>query len=87
MIDTQAAGANIRLLREERGLTVRDVAEVPGLADLREVYKRQRGESLPSAEKLLALSVLPDSQTEKILAVRLGDELLLKNLTEYFLAV
>ena len=49
VIDLAATGNNIRRLRIERGLTVRDIQSYFGFEEPRAVYKWQNGESLPSA--------------------------------------
>lgn len=58
VIDMAATGANIRQLRRERGLTVRDLQRFFGFEEPQAIYKWQRGESLPTVDNLYALSVL-----------------------------
>lgn len=48
VIDLAATGNNIRRLRIERGLTVRDIQSYFGFEEPRAVYKWQNGESLPT---------------------------------------
>ena len=47
VIDLVATGNNIRRLRMERGLTVRELQSYFGFDKPRAIYKWQKGESLP----------------------------------------
>ena len=58
VIDPVATGANITRLRQERGLTVRDLQRFFGFEEPQAIYKWQRGQSLPSIDNLYALSEL-----------------------------
>ena len=58
VIDLAATGRNIQRLREERGLTVRDLQAYFGFEEPQAIYKWQRGQSLPSVDNLYALSAL-----------------------------
>ena len=60
VIDLVATGNNIRRLRLERGLTVRDLQSYFGFEEPRAIYKWQKGESLPTVENLYALGNLYD---------------------------
>lgn len=57
VIDLIATGANIRRLRMERGLTVRDLQAYFGFEEPQAIYKWQAGKSLPTVDNLYALSV------------------------------
>ena len=67
VIDPVATGANIIRLREERGLTVRDLQEFFGFEEPQAIYKWQRGKSLPSVDNLYALGALLDVSMDEIL--------------------
>ena len=67
VIDPVATGANIIRLREERGLTVRDLQEFFGFEEPQAIYKWQRGKSLPSVDNLYALGALLDVSLDEIL--------------------
>lgn len=58
VIDLPATGRNIQGIRERHGLAVQELAEFLGLASVQSVYKWQSGQSLPSVDHLLAMSVL-----------------------------
>ncbi len=70
VIDMIATGANIRRLRLERSLTVRDLQGYFGFEEPRAIYKWQKGQSLPSLDNLFALSVLFQVPMEQILVAK-----------------
>ena len=67
VIDMAATGQNIRRLRVERGLSVRDIQAYYGFEEPQAIYKWQRGESLPSVDNLYALGNLFDVPMDQIL--------------------
>ena len=67
VIDLVATGNNIRRLRLERGLTVRDLQRYFGFEEPQAIYKWQRGESLPSVDNLYALGNLLETPMDQIL--------------------
>lgn len=70
VIDLVATGNNIRRLRVERGLTVRDLQSYFGFEEPRAVYKWQKGESLPTVDNLFALGFLLGVPMDEILIRR-----------------
>ena len=70
VIDMEATGRNIRRLREEKGVSVRDLSGFLGLSDVQAVYKWQRGETLPSTDNLVALSKFLGVPIDRILILR-----------------
>lgn len=69
IIDLPKTGENLRKLREERGITVRDIQQYLGLADSRTIYQWQKGGCLPSVDHLCALSSLFDVSMNEILVL------------------
>lgn len=67
VIDLAATGENIRRLRLERGMSVRDLQGYFGFEEPRAIYKWQKGESLPTVDNLYALGSLFEVPMEKIL--------------------
>lgn len=67
VIDLVATGDNIRRLRLERGLTVRDLQSYFGFEEPRAIYKWQKGESLPTVDNLYALGALFEVPMDQIL--------------------
>ena len=69
-IDMKATGENISRLRKAKGLTVKDVQNYMGFEQPQAVYKWERGETIPSLERLMALSRIFDVRMEDILIWR-----------------
>ena len=67
VIDPVATGENILRLRQERGLSVRDLQAYFGFEEPQAIYKWQRGKSLPTVDNLYALGALLDVPMEEIL--------------------
>ena len=67
VIDMIATGENIKHLRIERGLTVRDLQQYFGFEEPQAIYKWQRGLSLPSVDNLYALGALLGLSMDEIL--------------------
>ena len=67
VIDPVATGTNIRRLRMERGLTVRELQSYFGFQEPRAIYKWQKGESLPTVDNLYALGALFEVPMDQIL--------------------
>lgn len=67
VIDPVATGANIVRLRQERGLSVRDLQAFFGFEEPQAIYKWQRGQSLPSVDNLYALGSLLEVPMDEIL--------------------
>lgn len=58
IIDSVATGARINAYRIERGYSVADLREYFGLSTTNAIYKWLKGDSLPTLDNFLALSVL-----------------------------
>ena len=67
VIDMAATGENIKRLRIERGLTVRDLQQYFGFEEPQAIYKWQRGQSLPTVDNLYALGMLFGLSMDEIL--------------------
>ena len=65
--DVKIVDVNIRRLRMERGLTVRELQNYFGFEEPRAIYKWQKGESLPTVDNLYALGVLFEVPIDQIL--------------------
>ena len=70
VIDPAATGNNIRRLRIERGLSVRDLQSYFGFEEPRAIYKWQKGETLPTVDNLYALGALLGVPIDAILIPR-----------------
>lgn len=58
IIDKKKTGINLRLMMDERGLTVKDVQQYLKLGSVQSVYHWLNGISLPTVDNLYALSYL-----------------------------
>ena len=67
VIDLASTGRNIQRLREERGLTVRDLQAYFGFEEPQAIYKWQKGKSLPTVDNLYALATLLQVTVDDIL--------------------
>jgi len=68
-IDMVKTGQNIQALRQQSGLTVKDLQAAFGFATPQAIYKWQHGTAMPSIDNLVALAVLFGVSIEDILAV------------------
>ena len=59
-IDMEATGRNITRLRQQAGLTVRDLQEIFGFTTPQAIYKWQHGTAMPAIDNLVVLNVSID---------------------------
>ncbi|MBR3108368.1 MAG: helix-turn-helix transcriptional regulator [Clostridia bacterium] len=71
VINLRQTGLNILLLREERGMSVRDLQGMLGFATPQAIYKWQHGTTLPTVDNLVALSAIFEVPVEAILSTRI----------------
>ncbi len=58
VIDMAATGINITRLRQNAGMTVRDLQEVFGFTTPQAIYKWQRGEAMPTLDNIVVLAAV-----------------------------
>ena len=58
VIDMTATGINITRMRENAGLTVKDVQDIFGFSTPQAIYKWQRGAALPTVDNLVVLAAI-----------------------------
>ena len=68
-IDLVATGKNIIKLREESGLSVRDLQNIFGFATPQAIYKWQHGTALPTIDNLIVLSTIFKVSMEEIIII------------------
>lgn len=68
-IDMVATGNNISRLREQAGMTVRDLQGVFGFATPQAIYKWQNGISMPTVDNLIVLSAVLNVKVEDIVVL------------------
>ena len=69
-IDMAKTGANIKRLREESGLSVRELQEAFGFTTPQSIYKWQWGQSLPDVENLGHLARVLGVTVDEILVFK-----------------
>ena len=69
VIDLTATGANIRRLRLERGLTVRDLQRYFGFEQPQAIYKWIHGTAMPTIDNMVILAAMFDVTVDEIIAV------------------
>lgn len=67
VINLKKTGNNIKLMREEKGISVNSLATIMEFEAVQAVYNWQSGKTLPSLENLKLLSELFDKPIEDIL--------------------
>ena len=68
-IDLVATGKIIVRLREESGLSVRELKDIFGFATPQAIYKWQHGAALPTIDNLIVLSTIFKVSMEEIIIV------------------
>ena len=58
VVNMKQTGQNITMLREQRGISVKQLQRMMGFATPQAIYKWQHGESLPTVDNLVALSTI-----------------------------
>ncbi|MBR3031759.1 MAG: helix-turn-helix transcriptional regulator [Clostridiales bacterium] len=69
IINMEETGSNIVRLREDAGLSVRDLQDIFGFATPQAIYKWQRGLTMPTIDNLVVLSMTFQVPIERILVV------------------
>ena len=62
-------GQNIRQIRKQCGLTVKDLQDIFGFATPQAIYKWQQGAALPTVDNLVVLAAVFGVPVDSILAV------------------
>ena len=69
VVNLKQTGQNIYDLREQAGISVRELQGLLGFATPQAIYKWQRGDSLPTVDNLVALSAIFSVPVDCILSV------------------
>ncbi len=70
VIDPVATGRRINDIRKDKGFSVNDLKDLLGLSTTYAVYKWLHGDSIPSIDNLLALSMLFGMSINDMIVVR-----------------
>ena len=73
VVDMAQTGQNIQSLRQQRGITVRQLQGMLGFATPQAIYNWQHGVSLPTVDNLVALASIFDVSVETILEIRITE--------------
>ena len=68
-IDMEATGRNITRLRQQAGLTVRDLQEIFGFTTPQAIYKWQHGTAMPAIDNLVVLAAVLHVSIDEIVIV------------------
>lgn len=68
-INMMATGKNITRLREERGLSVKELQDIFGFATPQAIYKWQHGVTLPTVDNLVILAAVFHVHMDEILVM------------------
>lgn len=68
-INMMATGQNITRLREERGLSVKELQDIFGFATPQAIYKWQHGVTLPTVDNLVILAAVFHVHMDEILVM------------------
>ena len=58
VIDLRATGQNIKRMREDAGISVRELQAILGFTNPQAIYKWQNGDSMPSIDNLVILAAV-----------------------------
>ena len=67
VVDMKLTGQNIASLRALRGISVRELQEMLGIATPQAIYKWQRGTALPTIDNLVVLAAALDVTLDEII--------------------
>ena len=73
VIDMTATGMNILRMRQNAGLTVKDLQDIFGFSTPQAIYKWQRGTAMPTVDNLVVLAAVFGVTIDDILVY--GDSL------------
>ena len=75
VIDMAATGVNIKRLRKNAGMTVRDLQEIFAFTTPQAIYKWQRGEALPALDNIVVLAAVFGVTVDDIIIYRNQNQL------------
>ena len=67
VIDMAATGKNIMRMRQNAGLTVKDLQDIFGFSTPQAIYKWQRGTAMPTVDNLVVLAAVFNVTIDDIL--------------------
>ena len=73
IIDMQRTGENIKHLRKQNNLTVRELQDIMGFETPNTIYKWQHGDTLPTVDNLVVLAAIFKVKVDDILIIEKQD--------------
>ena len=73
IIDMQRTGENIKHLRQQNNMTVRELQDIMGFETPNTIYKWQHGDTLPTVDNLVVLAAIFKVKVDDILIVEKQD--------------
>ena len=73
VVNMKQTGQNITMLREQRGISVKQLQCMMGFATPQAIYKWQHGTALPTVDNLVLLSAIFKVSIDEILVVEQCD--------------
>ena len=73
VLDQEKTGENIQRLREEKGLSIRELQDYFNFDSPRAIYNWLGGKTLPSVDHLVGLSRLFEVPVDEIIVVTTGE--------------
>jgi transcriptional regulator with XRE-family HTH domain len=74
-IDIIRTGQNIVRLREQKGMSVKELQDIFGFATPQAIYKWQHGTALPTVDNLIVLAVVFQVHMDDILVVNVNAQI------------
>lgn len=68
-INLEKTGENIKKIREERGISVKDIQNVMCFTSPNTIYNWQKGKTMPSIDNMVILSSILDVPISEILVI------------------
>ena len=73
VVNLKKTGENIRRMRKEAGISVRELQVIFGFTNPQSIYSWQNGNSLPTVDNLIILAAILGTTVDEILVVDNGD--------------
>lgn len=70
VIDLEATGNNLKRLRKDRGISVRQLQNILGFTNPQAIYNWQNGKSLPSIDNLVILAEVLDVWVDELIVTK-----------------
>ena len=67
IIDMTATGERIKQLREDKGLTIKELQDTFGFTNPQAIYKWQKGVNIPTVDNLVILSSILGAPMDEII--------------------